>query len=491
MRRLLPLLLPVLLAACGTHRTFWGSDEKFTDVPQPLRQAFAGAGQPNFSSLTRAEATASNFVRASVSAVQSAEDDGMATLTERRVNATRDKQTGAIKHYSPCQNTLIVLGGGLLHVGAMGCDGGMWHYVEADDVSGRLFPLSVGNRLSFEVTEKSRSKAGNSDQTWVYPGRVYTIEVIGKQDGYSNGLVSIPGDIYRIRVTQFKKGELSKMSSRSADIVTELLWSDFLRYTVATFYSGGGSDPLHFVSGSRPMADAAGRLVNVTPLSEQAPDDDRLRRLAAEAFESEVLKPAFAQFRLREEQQRAEASHRNAQKKTDRETAGQLLGFAAALAGGMMASQGARTGNSSLVNQGSELLVRGGVAAATGDQEDVTNLTQALVNQPAQGAGAGMAAGSAATAGSGQQFTPQQEEQIAGQLSQRCKADPEYTQHMTACQSNKLSQAPCYRAAAQLCECFLRNDPRDERASDPRVARHHAEWRKCVAENRANADRLR
>jgi hypothetical protein len=483
MRRLLPLLLPGLLTACGTHRTYWDADEKFTDVPEPMRRAFAGAGQPNFNSLTQLVPTSSSFVRASVKTVQSA-DDGLATLTHRHLNATRDRQTGAVKTYTPCASTIVVLGGGLLQAGSKDCDGGMRHYVDASDVSGRLFPLAVGNRLSFEVTEKSRGKVGQDFQTWVYPGWVHRYEVVDRQDGYRDGPVSVPGDVYRIRVTKYKKGEVSKMSSQGADIVTELLWSDLLHYVVASHYPGGGRDALHAVSGVRPMTDTAGRAVNVAPLAEQAPDDDRLRQIAAEAFDNETLKPTFAQFRLTEERRRAEIADRGTQKKTDRETAGQLLGFASALAGGMMATQGARTGNSALVNQGSELMVRGGVAAATGDQDDVAGLSQSLLNQPGQGA-------AGAAAGNGRQLTPPQEQQVAGQLTQRCKADAEYTRQMNQCQTNKLSQAPCYRAAARLCECFLQNDPREERAGDARVAQVHAEWRKCVTDNRVSADRLR
>jgi len=61
-----------------------------------------------------------------------------------------------------------------------------------------------------------------------------------------------------------------------------------------------------------------------------------------------------------------------------------------------------------------------------------------------------------------------------------CSNDPTYTSNMNSCRNN-ISQAPCYRAAAALCECYMRADP-----TNP----SYSEWASCAATNTKQANDL-
>ena len=75
--------------------------------------------------------------------------------------------------------------------------------------------------------------------------------------------------------------------------------------------------------------------------------------------------------------------------------------------------------------------------------------------------------------GSGAKSTGASEVQL-----QSCQQDPTYTQMRRACEQ-PMSQAPCYRAAAILCECMAR-------AGGP----EQAEYLQCAQQNRSNANAL-
>jgi hypothetical protein len=63
-----------------------------------------------------------------------------------------------------------------------------------------------------------------------------------------------------------------------------------------------------------------------------------------------------------------------------------------------------------------------------------------------------------------------------------CSSNGVYMMYMTQCKSNPLSQAPCYQAAAALCQCYVNADP-----TNPSVA----SWRQCVTNNTNSANALR
>jgi hypothetical protein len=62
-----------------------------------------------------------------------------------------------------------------------------------------------------------------------------------------------------------------------------------------------------------------------------------------------------------------------------------------------------------------------------------------------------------------------------------CSNDPTYTVNMNECRSNTLSQAPCYRAAAALCQCYIDKDPTNPNRS---------QWQQCVTNNTSSANSL-
>jgi hypothetical protein len=63
-----------------------------------------------------------------------------------------------------------------------------------------------------------------------------------------------------------------------------------------------------------------------------------------------------------------------------------------------------------------------------------------------------------------------------------CSTSQPYMMYLGQCRSNHSSQAPCYQAAAALCQCYVNADP-----SNPSVT----SWQACVTNNTASANSLR
>ena len=480
MRHVLPRLLLGLLTACATSRQIdYAAEERTTDVPDALRAAFAGAGQPNFSAATEVQLWGSSWVRVGAGTIDRA-DQGMAIVSVHYAGARQDEKSNQVRPMrcsnSPqvvaWTNSEVMLGGGLFWAGELHtfpCSAKRRRTSDVENLSGRLFPLAVGNRLSFEM--RGKAAYGNKDSAWAH-GRRYTYEVIGKQDGYQNGYLSIPGDVYRIRIT------MQNLHNRGASTGT-VLWSDALKWVV---WRGKAQwDPtlanawpteLVAVAGAQPIRDASGREMNVVPLSAKTSDtQDELWQVAVNALTGEPLRPQRAVLRAEEEEARASVA-RGETRSSQQESAAQFLGFASALAGGMMAAEGERAGNAAMLNQGSAVMVRGGVVATTGDRDDLGDLTQSLTRA------AGTPAGSGVTGGVAPPATAAAVQQIASACNNRCAG------LTTQCrnQTQGPNQEPCYRAAACQCQCFLEHAPDSPNAG---------QWRQCVAENTANADRLR
>jgi hypothetical protein len=77
---------------------------------------------------------------------------------------------------------------------------------------------------------------------------------------------------------------------------------------------------------------------------------------------------------------------------------------------------------------------------------------------------------------------------LAQQISATCTGDPLYKNLEGQCQGNPPAQSACYRAASQLCQCFLNNDTRP---LTPAIQQTHAQWQQCVSDNRASANSLK
>jgi hypothetical protein len=480
MRHVLPLLLLGLLTACASSRQVaYAPDEKITDVPDALRAAFAGAGRPNFASATEVQLWGSRWVRVGAGTIDQA-DRGMAIISVHYTSARQDEKSGRVEPArcanSPgvvnWTNTEVMLGGGLFRAGELDtfpCSASRRRTSDVENLSGHLFPLAIGNRLSFEV--RGKVAYGNKNSAWPH-GRRYTYEVIGKQDGFQNGYLSIPGDVYRIRIT------MQNLHNRGASTGT-VLWSDALKWVVSR--SKAQWDPtlanawpteLAAVAGAQPIRVARGQEQNVVPLSDKTSyTREELWQIAVDALTGEAMKRQRAELRAAEEEARARVA-RGETRSSQQESAAQFLGFASALAGGMMAAEGARTGNAAMMNQGSEVLVRGGVVAATGEREDLGELTQSLTNA------AGKPASGAATAG----VAPPTNAAAAQQIASACNSHCSDLTSQCRNQTQGRNQEPCYRAAACQCQCFLKHAPDSPNAG---------QWRQCVADNSANAERLR
>jgi hypothetical protein len=107
----------------------------------------------------------------------------------------------------------------------------------------------------------------------------------------------------------------------------------------------------------------------------------------------------------------------------------------------------------------------------SGNGDNLTNIANTLnqVNSmvgQAQGSGSSAGGSTAGRAGS----------------TAACSTNGAYMMYMTQCKSNPLSQAPCYQAAAALCQCYVNADP-----TNPSVA----SWRQCVTNNTNSANALR
>jgi TPR repeat protein len=63
-----------------------------------------------------------------------------------------------------------------------------------------------------------------------------------------------------------------------------------------------------------------------------------------------------------------------------------------------------------------------------------------------------------------------------------CSTNSTYTAYINQCKNNPLSQAPCYQAAAALCQCYINADPTNSSV---------ASWRTCVTNNTNSANALR
>lgn len=478
-RHVLLLLLGLLTACASSRQVAYAPEEKTTDIPDALRAAFAGAGRPNFASATEVQLWGSRWVRVGAGSIEQA-DQGVVTVSVHYTSARQDEKSGRVEPArcanSPgvvnWTNTEVMLGGGLFRAGELDtfpCSASRRRTSDVENLSGHLFPLAIGNRLSFEV--RGKVSYGNKNSAWPH-GRRYTYEVIGKQDGYQNGYLSIPGDVYRIRIT------MQNLHNRGASTGT-VLWSDALKWVVSR--SKAQWDPtlanawpteLAAVAGAQPIWDSRDQQTNVVPLSDKTSyTREKLWQVAVNALTGEPVKRQLAELRAAEDEARARAA-KGETRSSQGESAAQFLGFASALAGGMMAAEGARTGNTAMMNQGSEVMVRGGVVAATGDREDLGDLTQSLTNA------AGRPASSAASAGAAPHTDATAAQQITSACNNRCSG------LMSQCknQAQGRNQEPCYRAAACQCQCFLEYAPASPNAS---------QWRQCVADNSANAERLR
>jgi hypothetical protein len=479
MRHVLPLLLGLLTACASSRQVAYAPEEKTTDVPDTLRAAFAGAGKPNFASATEVQLWGSRWVRVGAGSIDQA-DQGMAIVSVHYTSARQDEKSGRVEparcSISPrvvnWTNSEVMLGGGLFWAGELDtfpCSASRRRTSEVENLSGRLFPLAVGNRLSFEMHGKTAY--GNKNSGWPH-GRRYAYEVIGKQDGFQNGYLTVPGDVYRIRIT------MQNLHNKGASTGT-VLWSDALKWVVSR--SKAQWDPtlgnawpteLAAVAGAQPIRDASGQEASVVPVSAKSSyTQDELWQVAVDALTGEPVKQQRAALRADEEEARARVA-RGETRNSQRESAAQFLGFASAIAGGMMAAEGARTGNSAMMNQGSEVLVRGGVVAATGDREDLGDLTQSLTSASAK------PANSAALAGGAPHASDAGAQQIASTCNNRCSGLTSQCRNQT----QGRNQEPCYRAAACQCQCFLEHAPDSPNAG---------QWRQCATENSANAERLR
>jgi TPR repeat protein len=63
-----------------------------------------------------------------------------------------------------------------------------------------------------------------------------------------------------------------------------------------------------------------------------------------------------------------------------------------------------------------------------------------------------------------------------------CSTSQPYATYYAQCSGNPLSQAPCYQAAAALCQCYINADPTNSSVGS---------WRQCVTSNTASANALR
>lgn len=476
-RHVLPLLLLGLLAACASSGNIaYAPEEKTTDVPDALRAVFVGAGRPNLTVATEVQLLSSRAVRIGAGSIDQA-NQGMAIVSMHYTKAALDGSNRVVparcvndSQVLSWTNSEVMLGGGLFlagHLDTYPCSASRRRTSEVENLYGHLFPLAIGNRLSFEVHGKTAY--GNKTSGWSHRQR-YTYEVIGRQDGFQNGYLSVPGDVYRIRVTV----EDLRHGGASTGIV---LWSEALRWVVSR--SKGPWKPsynhlaeLSAVAGAQPIRDARGEETNVVPLSAKTRyTQDELWQVAVEALTGEPMKSLRAALRADEEAARAHVASAET-RSSQRESAAQLLGFASALAGGMMAAEGARSGNTAMLNQGAEVLVRGSVLAATGEREDLGDLTRSLTRA------ADNPASPAATGGVAPPADAAAAPQIASACNNRCSG------LLSQCknQAQGRNQEPCYRAAACQCQCFLEHAPDSPNAG---------QWRQCAAENTASAERLR
>jgi hypothetical protein len=104
---------------------------------------------------------------------------------------------------------------------------------------------------------------------------------------------------------------------------------------------------------------------------------------------------------------------------------------------------------------------------------------------------------SASTASRGALTSQSGSVSVPGSLAQR---DADIAQNLTnqcntqcaplknACAGSPPGQSACYRAAACICECFLRSDPRPV---TPVIQSTHQKWQQCVTQNRATANSLK
>lgn len=103
------------------------------------------------------------------------------------------------------------------------------------DVKGKLFPLAVGNRLSFHYTEISKNKRpGDDAMPDTYDSGTMVYQVISHLKGYKRSFNPVPGDIYVIRV--------SKTTQEDPRLVPqyEYFFSPYLGWYIAARYYQGG-----------------------------------------------------------------------------------------------------------------------------------------------------------------------------------------------------------------------------------------------------------
>ena len=136
-----------------------------------MRAAFAGAGRPNFASAIEVQVWDSRWVRVGAGRIDRA-DQGMAIASVHSTSAVQNEKSGEVvpvrcpnKQVVNWMNSEVILGGGLLQAGELdsfSCSAHRRRTSEVENLSGSLFPLTIGNRLSFEVHGKKAYGKQNS-----------------------------------------------------------------------------------------------------------------------------------------------------------------------------------------------------------------------------------------------------------------------------------------------------------------------------------------
>lgn len=74
-----------------------------------------------------------------------------------------------------------------------------YQWTKMSDVQGHLFPLKVGNRLSFHYQDLVRTQPGQTPRA---NNGIIVYQVTGKMKGYNSGLTVVPGEVYVIKFSK-------------------------------------------------------------------------------------------------------------------------------------------------------------------------------------------------------------------------------------------------------------------------------------------------
>ena len=104
-----------------------------------------------------------------------------------------------------------------------------YRWTTISNLQGQLFPLHVGNQLTFNYHEQVKYVPGKNNLSDEENGGKIVYEIIGHQNGYQNGSLTVPGDIYIVR--------FSKSSNNgSMQIQNDYYFSTYLGWYVQAAY---------------------------------------------------------------------------------------------------------------------------------------------------------------------------------------------------------------------------------------------------------------